>query len=74
MNEDREAAKREAKLLDSLPSDEESLEDSMEEDDKKNAIMGVFQQKIKEVQETNLYTKVREERDNLLIEVSMLRS
>jgi hypothetical protein len=26
------------------------------------------------VQETNLYTKVREERDSLLIEVEMLRS
>ena len=80
MNEDQEAAKNEAKQLNSLASDDESLTgnesitDSQEREEKKQALMNVFQMKIREVQETNLYTKVREERDNLLIEVEMLRS
>jgi hypothetical protein len=46
----------------------------MDAEEKKNAVMSVFQQKIREVQETNLYTKVREERDALIIEVDVLRS
>ena len=77
MNEEQERAKNEAKGLNSLESDEDSLsegESELDEEEKKTAVMNVFQQKIREVQQTNLYTKVREERDCLLIEVEMLRS
>ena len=82
MNEDQERARNEANKLNSLESEvDETLSDNENDDTesqkaqkKKDAVMNVFQQKIREVQETNLYTKVREERDSLLIEVEMLRS